>query len=244
MISLKGLLRTNFVQSAVAWLAAFYIRLVHITTEWTVVLPPSTERLLSSGRPFIACFWHGRMMLMREALPLGSTIHILISEHRDGVLISRALAILGVQTVAGSSKRGGFTALRSLQRLLAEGERAAITPDGPRGPRMRAKPGAIKAAQLAGVPLLTISGAAGRRRELGTWDRVCLALPFGRGVILWGEPIEAPRAANEIEIERLRLLLEDRLNEMTAEADRRLGHSVVEPAPTPTAEERAGRARA
>ena len=244
MISGKRLLRSEPVQSALAWLAAIYIRLVHMTTQWTVVRPPSTERLLSSGRPFIACFWHGRMLLMRAALVPESAIHILISEHRDGVLIARALAVLGIRTVAGSSKRGGVVALRSMQRLLAEGENVAITPDGPRGPRMRAKMGAIKAAQLAGVPLLPISGAAKRRRVLGSWDRFCLAFPFGRGVILWGEPIEVPRAAGDADIERLRLMLEDRLNEMTAEADRRFGQRAIEPAAERPAEERAGHAHA
>ncbi len=244
MISGKRLLRSEPVQSALAWLAALYIRLVHLTTRWAVVRPPATERHLSSGRPFIACFWHGRMLLMRAALAPGAAIHILISEHRDGVMIARALAALGIRTVAGSSKRGGFAALRSMQRLLAEGESVAITPDGPRGPRMRAKMGAIKAAQLAGVPLLPISGAAKRRRVLGSWDRFCLAFPFGRGVIVWGEPIEVPRAAGDADIERLRLMLEDRLNEMTAEADRRFGQRAIEPEAERPAEERAGHARA
>ncbi len=244
MMSFARLVRTEPVQAALAWLAAQFIRLVHMTTQWTVVQPPVTERFLSSGRPFIACFWHGRMLLMRAALPSGTTIHILISEHRDGILISRALANLGVMTVAGSSKRGGVSAFRSMQRLLAEGQTVAVTPDGPRGPRMRAKLGAIKAAQLAGVPLLPISGAARRRRVLGTWDRFCLALPFGRGVVLWGEPIEVPDEAGRAELERLRLMLEDRLNEMTTEADRRFGQSVIEPAARRPAEERTGHARA
>ncbi len=244
MISVKRLLRSEPVQSALAVAAATYIRLVHMTTQWTVVRPPATERILSSGRPFIACFWHGRMLLMRAALAPESAIHILISEHRDGVLIARALAALGIRTVAGSSKRGGVAALRSMQRLLAEGKNVAITPDGPRGPRMRAKMGAIKAAQLAGVPLLPISGAAKRRRVLASWDRFCLAFPFGRGVIVWGEPIEVPRAAGGADMERLRLMLEDRLNEMTAEADRRFGQRAIEPATARPAEARAGHARA
>jgi hypothetical protein len=243
MISAKRLLRSEPVQSALAWLAALYIRLIDRTTRWTVVRPPATERMLASGQPFVGCFWHGRMLLMRGAQPSGLNIRMLISEHRDGVLIARALAHLGVQTVAGSSKRGA-SALRSIQRLLAEGISVAVTPDGPRGPRMRAKPGAVKAAQLAGVPLVCASGAVSRRYVLATWDCFCLALPFGRGVILLSEPIEVPRAAGDADIERLRLMLEDRLNEMTAEADRRFGQRAIEPAAERPAEERAGHARA
>ena len=61
----------------------------------------------------------------------------------------------------------------------------------------------------------------------------CLALPFSEGAILWSEPITVPREADEAELERLRLLLEERLNTLTAEADRRCGQTAVQPAPVP-----------
>ncbi len=226
----KRLLRNGAVQSALAWLAAQYIRLLLLTTQWTVVCPPDTERCLAKGHAFIACFWHGRMIMMRAALPRGITMHVLISEHRDGRMISRALAYLGVATVSASSRRGGAAALRSMSGLLDRGESIGITPDGPRGPRMRAKAGAVKAAQLSGVPILPVSGAVGRRRILGTWDRFCLALPFSRGVIQWGAPIEVPGDADDAELERLRRRLEDDLNRLTAEADRRFGQAEIAPA--------------
>ena len=98
---------------------------------------------------------------------------------------------------------------------------------------MRAKAGAIKAAQLSGAPILAVTGAVSRRWLLGSWDRFCLALPFSQGVILWSKPITVPREADDVELERLRLLLEDRLNTLTAEADRRCGQAAVEPAPAP-----------
>ncbi len=245
----KRLLRSEPVQSALAWLAAQYIRLLFLTTQWTVVCPPETAQCLAHGRPFIACFWHGRMIMMRAALPRGTTMHVLISEHRDGQLISRALADLGVATVSASSRRGGAAALRAMCRLLGRGENIGITPDGPRGPRMRAKAGAIKTAQLSGVPILPVSGAVGRRRILASWDSFCLALPFSRGIIQWGEPIQVPRDSDAAEAERLRLLLEDRLNNLTAEADRRFGQAAITPAAeTPAAagpeRDRAGHARA
>jgi hypothetical protein len=226
----KRLLRSEPVQSVLAWFAAQYIRLLFLTTQWTVVCPPETARCLANGRPFIACFWHGRMIMMRAALPRGITMHVLISEHRDGQLIARALADLGVATIGASSRRGGASALRGLCRLLARGENVGITPDGPRGPRMRAKAGAIKAAQLSGFPILPVSGAVGRRRILGSWDSFCLALPFSRGVIQWGEPILVPRDTGNDATERLRLQLEERLNGLTAEADRRFGQAPIAPA--------------
>ncbi len=170
------------------------------------------------------------MVTMRAAMPRGATIHILISQHRDGVLISRAAARLGVRTVSGSSRSGGAAALRSMQRLLNDGQCVAVTPDGPRGPRMHAKMGAIKAAQNSGAAILPLSGSVSRRRILGSWDRFCLALPFARGVIFWGEPIHVPAEAGPTELERLRKLLEQRLNALTAEADRHFGQLEIKPA--------------
>ena len=58
-----------------------------------------------------------------------------------------------------------------------------------------------------------------------------MALPFGRGIIRCGEPIRVPRDADADTLERARQALEDALNELTAELDRRCGVPGVEPAP-------------
>lgn len=240
----RRLLKRPWMQGLLARSAALYLRFIYNTTRWTVVCPPATHDLLVRHEPGIACFWHGRMMLMRAAVSPSRKVHILISGHRDGLLISRAIARLGATTVEGSSRRGGASALRAMQRLLAQRELVAITPDGPRGPRMRAKAGAIKAAQLSGAPLLPLSGAISRRRILATWDRFCLGLPFSEGIIVWGEPIAVPRDADDEAVEALRLRLEAALNELTAEADRHFGQSLVEPDDRRLRRGRANHARA
>jgi hypothetical protein len=244
MTPTKRFLRSNPVQSASAWLIAMYIRLVYWTTRWSMTVPPEVEGLLAGGKPFVACFWHGRLSIMRVALPRQMPVYMLISEHPDGQMISRSVSYMGVRTVKASRKRGGITALRAMQRVLAKGGSIGITPDGPRGPRMRAKGGALKTAQLSGAPILPISGAVSRRLILSSWDRFCLPLPFGRGIILWGDAISVPRHATEEELEGLRLELETRLNALTAEADRRLGQPSVEPAALAPGKERANHARA
>ena len=227
----KRLLKTTPVQLILAWVASLYLRLVLSTVRWEVSVPSPTQRLISENRPLILCFWHGRLMMMRAGLPRHRIVHALMSEHRDGLLISRALRNFGVHTVASARRRGGQSALRTMVRLLADGNLVIITPDGPRGPRMRAKAGAIKLAQLSGAPLIPASGAVKRRILLGTWDRFCLVLPFSQGIVLAGEPIDVPRDATEAELERLRHRLEDRLNELTAAADAHFGQPTVDPAP-------------
>jgi lysophospholipid acyltransferase (LPLAT)-like uncharacterized protein len=102
--------------------------------------------------------------------------------------------------------------------------------DGPRGPRMRAAPGAVMTAELAHAVLLPVGYATSRRREMYTWDRFLIPFPFGRGVFVVGEPIEVPRRVDEAGRESLRQRLEDALNAVTAEADRLTGHRPMEPA--------------
>jgi len=59
---------------------------------------------------------------------------------------------------------------------------------------------------------------------LGTWDRFHLALPFGRGVYLWGEPIEIAADLDDAGLEHARRLVEIRMLEMVHEAERHVGH--------------------
>ncbi len=237
MNPIKSFLKSNRTRNALAWLAARYFRLIYRTTRWTVVRPPASEKLQSERRGFIMCFWNGRMIMMRAGVHSDVVVHMLTSEHRDGMLVSKAVTGLDVRQVAGSSGRVGVAALRAMHRLLAEDQCVGVTPDGPRGPRMRAKPGAVKAAQLSGTPMIPVTGAVSHRRILGTWDRFYLALPFCPGIILWGEPIHVPRRANDQELERLRALLEERLNALTAEADRHFGQPVMAPAAPPATKE-------
>ena len=87
-------------------------------------------------------------------------------------------------------------------KRLKEGDCVGITPDGPRGPAMTASIGIVNVARLARVPIVPITYATSRRRVLATWDRFHLALPFGRGVYLWGEPIEIAAELDEAGLEQ------------------------------------------
>lgn len=231
MAAASRLMRRPAVSAALSWLAARYIRLVWITGRWQVENTDIADRMIADGTPFIACFWHGRMLMIPNAWKYSARMSILISHHRDGIFISRTLAHLGIGTIAGSSSRGGAGALVSMVRALKRGEYMGITPDGPRGPRMRAAPGAATAARLSGAVLLPVSYSATRRRVLGSWDRFVVPLPFSRGIIRVGAPIEVPRETDDAGLEAVRQKLEVDLINLTMALDSELGVAPVEPAP-------------
>ncbi|MAY67614.1 MAG: hypothetical protein CMM77_10840 [Rhodospirillaceae bacterium] len=226
----KRILKSDGLRRALCWLGSLYIRLVHATGHWQVIGGDAARAHWAAGKPFILCFWHGRLLMMPHCWPGDKAIHMLISQHRDGQIIARTVGHFGIMTVAGSSSKGGAQALRAMVKALKAGDCVGITPDGPRGPRMRASDGAVALARLAGVPIIPATFGAARGRVLQSWDRFLIAWPFGRGVILWGDPIEVARDADAAQMAAARTEVEDALNSITAEADRLTGRVPVEPA--------------
>jgi len=208
------------------WTIHCYIRFVYLTNRWRIEGADRPRRLRTNGQAFIGAFWHGRMMLIPMAWRQMAPMHMLISAHRDGQLIAGAMTYFGIDSIAGSTRRGGSSALRAMLKRLADGDCVAITPDGPRGPAMKASLGIVNLARLAGVPIQPVTYATSRRRLLETWDRYHLALPFGRGVILWGEPIKIAPDLDAAGLENARRLVETRMNDMVRDADRLVGHGV------------------
>ena len=226
---LKRLGKNAAVRRAASWLLARYIRFVHRTCRWTTRGGEIPSRLWDRGEPFICALWHGRLLMICCAWRRGAAFSMLASQHRDGNIIAGAIAHFGLRSVRGSSRRGGSAAFRAMVRVLATGECAGITPDGPRGPAMRANDGVIALARLSGAPIVAVSYSTSRRRLLGTWDRFVVPLPFASGAFVWGEALIVPRDADADACESAREELEARLNAVTAEADRLCGQTPLVP---------------
>jgi hypothetical protein len=237
---LKSALRTDIVRRGLCALVALYIWVVHAAGRWRVAGGAIPEALWRQRKPFILTFWHGRLLMMPYCWPRSAHIELLISDHPDGRLLSGAIGHFGLGVIVGSTRRGGARAMRAALKALKRGECVGLTPDGPRGPRMRAAAGVIDIARLSGAPIVPVAFAASRRRVLGTWDRFVVALPFSRGVYVWGEPIAVSRDLDAAGREAARRVLEERLNAVTREADRLVGRHPIEPAPAAAADGHAG----
>ena len=229
----KAIMRSHAGRSILCWSAAQYIRLVYRTSRWRVVGGETPVRFWGEDKPFIVAFWHGRLLMMPYCWRRSRHITLLISQHRDGELISKTIGHFGFGAVRGSSRRGGAGALRSLVRALGQNDYVGITPDGPAGPRMRASDGIISVARLSGVPIIPATFGISHRKVLSSWDRFVFPFPFSRGVYLWGKPIHVARDADPAAQEAARKEVEDSLNILTHEADRLCGREIVPPDPAP-----------
>lgn len=203
LVVLKRLMRRAWVQSALAGLLGRYLGFVLATTRWTVVGQDHFDPF-EHGAPVIAAFWHEHLPLMpalwnraRRTTP-GLRLHVLVSRHTDGRFIGDVIARFGLDvahgsTARGGQNRGGARGALSLLAALEAGHQVVITPDGPRGPRRVAAPGVAQLAGLSGRPVMPCAAQTTHRRVLGSWDRMILPLPWGRGVLVCGPPITVAR---------------------------------------------------
>jgi lysophospholipid acyltransferase (LPLAT)-like uncharacterized protein len=150
------------------------------------------EALRAEGRSVLIAIWHGRILLpILQHVNEGITP--MISQSRDGEMITRTIEKLGFRSIRGSTSRGGKEAMLAMIKLLKNpGEVAAIMPDGPRGPRHRLKPGVVQIARESGAVILPMTWSARRPIRFASWDRFQLWRPFSRALVIYGDPIDCP----------------------------------------------------
>jgi lysophospholipid acyltransferase (LPLAT)-like uncharacterized protein len=225
----KTIFRSAFVQNALCLLVISYIRFVYWTSSWRRINEETPNSLFESKTPFILAMWHGRIVMLGKAWRYGDAVTILASAHRDGRVLAGIQEGFGASVVYGSTNKGGANALRRLVGVLKQGGVVAITPDGPRGPRMRAAAGIVMLSRLSKAPIIPVAFATSRRRILSSWDKLLIPLPFSRGVFMWGEPIQPPETNDAEAMESKRQALETAISQLTVQADQIMGQGAMEP---------------
>lgn len=202
---------------AVPYLAYAYVSLVGRTNRVTVVGADIRDKIHASGRRFVYAFWHQRQVYFTWS-HRGVDAAVLVSRSKDGEMIAETMRLSRIKAVRGSSTRGGVAAAKEMVDILRSGWDVGITPDGPRGPARKVKPGVLRVAQLSGAPIVPIANAQSRRLEIGrAWDKFHVPLPFGRAAVVYGAPVEV---GPEDDLDRKAAELETALDRATAEADR------------------------
>ncbi len=177
---------------------------------------------LERAPSFIPVYWHQHQLFCVKFLlkqrAAGVHLGFLISPSVDGEIGAMLVRRIGGVVIRGSSSHTGARALRDYYQALAhEGVSPAITPDGPRGPPRRFKPGAILLAQLSQRPIVALSFAASRAWKI-QWDRFVIPMPFARVAIVVGAPIYVARGLDAAGLARLQGELEQRLQALSDEA--------------------------
>jgi len=176
------------------------------------------EEALERGPSLVPCYWHQHQLycgkFLVEQRGRGLTVGWLISPSVDGELGAMIVRRFGGAVIRGSSTHTGARALRDYyQALVKDNVSPIITPDGPRGPRFKFKPGAILLGQMSGRPMLPMAYAASRA-WLVKWDKFVIPAPFARIVVAIGAPCYVPRVTDAAGIERLQADMESELRKL------------------------------
>jgi len=210
----------NFLQLKVLPLViSTIIRLIRMTMRIDYLYREHMDKLIEKNKSFIFTFWHNRLVMMVYGYA-GDEVYVLVSMHRDGVMTTNTLKYFGIKSIQGSSTRGAVQGLKKLIRITRTGADLGFTPDGPKGPPQKVKPGVIQAARLTGLPVLPVSFGSNRKWIFKSWDRLQLPKFFSRGVFVYGKPIYIERDCSRKDIERYCTKLEKVLNGLSEEADR------------------------
>ncbi|MGV3772293.1 MAG: lysophospholipid acyltransferase family protein [Verrucomicrobiales bacterium] len=206
-------------------LAAFSISVVGRALAFSMPVRLENEQEIFGplkGSPVIFALWHNRLAavpaIARHIPPNRGVagMSALISASSDGALLARTLLYFKIQAVRGSSSRRGAQALLELTTWIKKGYDAAITPDGPRGPKYQVREGAIALSQLTGAPIVPLGITISPKHELKSWDAFQVPFPFSRCKVQVGRIIRPPANLSEQEREEWRQMLEAELRALNS----------------------------
>ena len=188
------------------------------------------DELIARGKGIIYAHWHRYSQFY--FFHVGHKRHVMmISPKFGGEYGARCMDRVGVLSVRGSSKklnkegilrdRGGREALSAMVDLVKEeGFYAGITVDGPKGPALSMKAGAINLARDTGSPIMVLTAAARPHLRLPGWDRMWMPLPFSRIIYFFSGPFYVPEEAADNQAEEVLLRVEEHMREMALKAER------------------------
>jgi lysophospholipid acyltransferase (LPLAT)-like uncharacterized protein len=186
----------------------------HFRYDDPAVNPEVARRL---NQRYIYAFFH-EVMLFPSYYWAWPEMHILISDHRDGELITQVIKRLGFGVVRGSTTRGGARALREMTEKIDKGN-PCVTPDGPKGPRRHVHQGLVYLASRTGLPVVGAGMAFKNPWRAQSWDRFCVPRPFCKAACVAPAPVIVPRDADRETLEACRIEVERRMQGAMLQAE-------------------------
>lgn len=152
--------------------------------------------------------WHNRVTMIAPIfMTFASEFKYapVVSYSRDGEYI----AVLANSYRQGKALRvqhdDRHKALKTLVNHMKYGKHIpVVTPDGPRGPKYKIKPGSVAAAKQTGTCVIPVSWKADHFWQLGTWDGMMIPKPFSTITVDFGEPIRLEKSEERPSEEEVR----------------------------------------
>lgn len=201
------------------------IKAINATCRWEVRDVHHLEDVIASQGTAILATWHETTGVLLSQ-HRGRNFHSTASFSFDGEMAARVVSWFDVETVRGSSSRGGSLSLEQMEKVAPLVPCVGLTADGPRGPRRVAKPGMAILAARVQKPIIPNACAVAPAWRLRSWDRFIIAKPFARVISIFGPPIPPPAADTPELVEETRQAVEQSLNALHKAIEAELGQSV------------------
>ena len=217
-IMIKILAGNFFLKYIISIIGVAYTFLVFYTSSLKLQDRKIINELFKNNENFIYAFWHDQLLMCPFSWMNKSRIFVLISNHRDGDIISKLISFLGFKSIRGSTSKpkknknnNSLSAARKIIKSLNNGNSIGIAPDGPRGPRHIVSEGIIQIAKISGKKIIPVSLGFKSKWTINTWDKFIVPRIFNTINIHWGNPIIIKDMGNE----RYQEILTAELNKLT-----------------------------
>ncbi len=175
------------------------------------ISPEGEKNISQRDIPVALVMWHNRLFMGVEIIRRfrgGKPFHGIISASKDGGWLVGFFQMVGIKAIRGSSSWGAREAVNAMIKTAQAGHDLGITPDGPKGPCYEFKPGGLIIARRAKTPMVLVGIEFNRAKQLGSWDRFILPLPFSGATIRCRRVLteDLPRDRNEALAELTRIM--------------------------------------
>lgn len=181
------------------------VRFIYLTNKKVFHHPKIDE-----NEAHLVAFWHGELLMQpfnyQKLKPVGK-VSAMISEHKDGEIITKTVEYLGIDSLRGSSSKGAAKVLISAIRELKRGDDVAITPDGPRGPRHSIADGIVAISKKTNAKILIFNCKPSKYWQFNSWDKFIVPKPFGTLEFFIQEPLDI----GSLDIEEAKELIKEKM---------------------------------
>lgn len=161
--------------------------------------------------------WH-EYLVLPLSIRGGTPTSLLVSQHRDAQWLTETAKVFRLDTVNGSSTRGGAKAVKQILDTLGD-RHLVITPDGPRGPRRSLHAGAVYLASKMNRPIVLMGWGCDRPWRAPSWDRFAFPRPGSRVRCILGPAMWIPSDLSKDEMEPWRQWIETSLTDLSDAAE-------------------------
>lgn len=168
-----------------------YLKFVYFTSKWYFIWPNEiSEKEINKEQGLLLAIWHNRLAFAMYMYKNLQNVYGLASPHSDGQLIITLIKKMNYKVIAGSTNRNAIAAVKEIIKLINQGNKVVITPDGPRGPIYKINSNITRIANKYRKKIIPTSCIGSKYFTLNSWDKMIIPKPFGKIIVVIGTPLQ------------------------------------------------------